>query len=154
MTRPAVLCIFCFILPACGTWLESIPKSRLSLVGREAVGEKADSGGGCQLVMGCGLWPHLESPWDHTHMTTWERQSPPGSSNSWPVFLQVILDSSLQVTKLVLILIVSRGRSHVPRISLEYQLFFKIGLMLVRGSWETYSLPEADLVYFFRIFSI
>lgn len=77
-----------------------------------------------------------------------------GTCDSWPVFLQVLLGASLQVTKLVLILIVSGGGSHVPRINLEHQLLFEMRLVLVRRSGETYSLPEADLVYFFGIFSI
>lgn len=44
MTRPTVLCIFLYMLPAYDTWLESIPESRLSLVGKEAIDEKKDSG--------------------------------------------------------------------------------------------------------------
>jgi len=44
MTRPAVLCIFLYILSAQVTWLESIPESRLSLVGTEVADERTESG--------------------------------------------------------------------------------------------------------------
>lgn len=52
---------------------------------------------------------HLESPWDHTHTALWEKQGLAGGSDSWPAFLQVLLDAILQVTNLVFILTASGG---------------------------------------------
>lgn len=63
------------------------------------------------LLLGLGLWvmAHLESPWDHTHTALWEKQGLAGGSDSWPAFLQVLLDAILQVTNLVFILTASGG---------------------------------------------
>lgn len=64
-----------------------------------------------RLLIGHGLWVMAtlgKSLGPHSHSPVGEA-GPGRSSDSWPVFLQVSLDVSLQVTKLVFILIASGG---------------------------------------------